>query len=263
MLPPSSIPASGSALHGKTRLVYLPGIDGTGRLLHRQPRLFEEYDVSCVSYPQYGPNTYDELVSLGEAKLPAEGGVVLAESFGVAVALMLALKRPELVRHLVLVNGFAYYPRRPLIHLLASLGSYLPKRPSSSWTRSMRGILFFPPNTSKAEQDAWWDLTADVPMWAYGMRVALITTMDVRPRLRDVSCPTTVFVAPNDRIVPPPAGRLMAKRLPNVRLIEKPLGHAAMIHPDVDVARWLSDTGANSFHATMHRETKRERIATV
>jgi pimeloyl-ACP methyl ester carboxylesterase len=144
------------------------------------------------------------------------------------------------VKRLVLVNGFAYYPRRPLIHLLASLGRFLPKRPASTRTRNMRGILFFPPNTSQPEQDAWWDLTADVPMWAYGMRVALLAKMDLRPRLKEIRCPTTVFVASNDRIVPPPAGRLVAKHLSNARLIEQPFGHTAMIHPEVDVASWLA-----------------------
>lgn len=238
MLPPSSIPVNGPALHGKTRLVYLPGIDGTGRLLHRQPRLFEDYNVRCVSYPQLQPNTYEELFALGEAEL-GDGAIVLAESFGGAVAMMLALKRPDLVRQLVLVNTFAYYPRRPLIRLLAIFGRYLPKRPSSVWTRDLRGILFFPPNTSQPEQDAWWNLTAEVPMWAYGMRIGMLANMDLRSRLNEIQCPTIVFVAPNDRIVPPPAGRLLAKRIPNARLIEMPFGHAAMIHPRLDVAEWL------------------------
>jgi pimeloyl-ACP methyl ester carboxylesterase len=247
---PSSIAASGPALHGKTRLVYLPGIDGTGRLLHRQQRLFREYDVRCVSYPQYQPNTYEELVALGEEQLDSQGGIVLAESFGVAVALMLALKRPERVQRLVLVNGFACFPRKPLIHLLAALGRFLPKRPSATRTRGMRGILFFPPDTPQPEQDAWWDLTADVPMWAYGMRVALVAKMDLRRRLSEIRCPTTVFVAPNDRIVPPPAGRLIARHIPGAALIEMPLSHAAMIHPAVDVASWLADSSipANAKH---------------
>ncbi len=234
-----SIPLRAAKLHAKTRLVYLPGIDGTGRLLHRQQRLFQEYDVRCVNYTQDRPNTYEELVELGEEQLGQEGAIVLAESFGGAVAFMLALKCPERVHQLVLVNTFAYYPRRPLIHLLAFLGRFPPRRPCAVWTRGLRGILFFPPGTSKAEQDAWWELTADVPMWTYGMRCRLLAKLDLRHRLQEIQCPTTIFVAPNDRIVPPPAGRLIAKLLPNARLIEKPLGHVAMIHPDVDVAQWL------------------------
>ena len=40
--------------------------------------------------------------------------VILAESFGGAVALTLALARPDLVGRLVLVNTFAHFPARPL-----------------------------------------------------------------------------------------------------------------------------------------------------
>ncbi len=243
MLLPSSISSAETNRHSKTRprLVYLPGIDGTGRLLHRQPRLSEEYDVRRVCYPQDRPNTYDALAELGEAELPAEGGVVVAESFGGAVALTLALRRPDLVRRLVLVNTFAWYPRQPLIQLLAAGGRYLPRRPGPTWSRNLRGRLFFPPNTPQTEQDAWWRLTADVPLWAYGMRTGLIARLDLRPRLGEIQVPTIVFVSPNDRIVPPPAGRLLAKRIPNARLMEKTAGHAALIHPEVDLARMLAE----------------------
>src|SRR5579862_1201839 len=103
----------------RPRLVYLPGIDGTGRLLFRQRRLLEEYDVRCVSYPQDRPCTYSELAELGAEQLRPDGGIVLAESFGGGVALTLALARPDLVRRMVLVNTFAWFPRRPLIQLLA------------------------------------------------------------------------------------------------------------------------------------------------
>ena len=238
---PSSIPTNGSNLHSKSRLVYLPGIDGTGRLLYRQPRLFDEYDVRCVRYVQDRPNTYEELVSLGEAQLGPEGAIVLAESFGGAVALMLALKRPELVKRLVLVNTFAWYPRQPMIHLAAFFGKYLPTKPSSPRTRGIRGLFFFPPDITKAEQDAWWDQTADVPQRAYGWRFGMLAQVDLRPRLREINIPTLVFVSPNDRVVPPSAGRLIAERLPNARLVEFSAGHAAMIHPQVDMVRLLSE----------------------
>jgi len=223
----------------RSRLVYLPGIDGTGRLLFRQRRLFEEYDVRCVGYPQDRPSTYAELAALGEEQLLPEGGIVLAESFGGAVALTLALKRPELVKRIVLVNTFAYFPRKPLIAMLACVGKFLPQCAGARWTRRLRGSLFFPPGTPQAEQDAWWERTADVPMSAYGMRFAMIAKLDLRPRLPEITIPTTVFVAPNDRVVPPPAGRLLAKRLPNANLIEISAGHAAPIQPDVDIAQWL------------------------
>ncbi|MCE9530500.1 MAG: alpha/beta hydrolase [Planctomycetes bacterium] len=246
---PSLISSTDPHHHSKTRprLVYLPGIDGTGRLLHRQFRLHEEYDVRCVSYPQDRPNTYEELAKLGEAQLEPNGGIVLAESFGGAVALTLALRRPDLVKRLVLVNTFAWFPRRPLINLISILGPFLPRRPAVSWTRGIRGLFFFPPGIPQAFQDEWWDLTSDVPMWAYGMRFGLIADIDLRRELPSIRIPTIVFVSPNDRVVPPPAGRLLAKLLPDARLIERRAGHAAMIHPEVDIAEMLASSPESAF----------------
>jgi pimeloyl-ACP methyl ester carboxylesterase len=51
--------------------------------------------------------------------------------------------------------------------------------------------------------------------------------------------PTLVFVSPNDWVVPPAAGRLLAKRLPRATKLEIPAGHAAMIDPRVNVAAWI------------------------
>src|SRR5690606_23344359 len=100
-------------------VVYLPGIDGTGRLLFRQERLLAGFHVRCVSYPQDDRHTYPDLVALGARALEETGpAVLLAESFGGAVALLIALQRPELVRRLVLVNSFARYPRRLPIDVL-------------------------------------------------------------------------------------------------------------------------------------------------
>ena len=52
-------------------LLYLPGLDGTARLLHRQPDLHARYEVVCQPYPQDRPQTYDGLADLGITALEA------------------------------------------------------------------------------------------------------------------------------------------------------------------------------------------------
>lgn len=224
-------------------VVYLPGIDGTGRLLYRQERLSAEFNVRCVSYPQDDRHTYADLVQLGVRALEETGpGTVLAESFGGAVALMVALARPDLVRRLVLVNTFACYPRRFFIDVAGLFGPWLPMRPSHPATRPLRGFFFFGPGIPKTDRDAFWEQTADVPMRVYGHRCRLLRALDVRPRLSEIRAPAVVFTAPNDWIVPAPAGRALAKHLPRAKLLAVPVGHAAMIDPRVDVAAWLHES---------------------
>lgn len=223
-------------------VIYLPGIDGTGRLLFRQKDLQEKHDLRCISYPQYERHSYADLVKLGISQLEETGpGIVLAESFGGAVALMMALERPDLVRRLLLISTFAYFPRRFIIDILALTGPFLPQMPSHPATRSIRGFFFFGPGIPQKDQDEWWDKTVDVPMSAYGHRFTLIANLDLRPKLAGIAIPTLVFAAPNDWIVPCPASRVLATRLPRARLITAPTGHAAMIDPQVNIASWLAD----------------------
>jgi pimeloyl-ACP methyl ester carboxylesterase len=234
---------------GARTLLYLPGLDGTARLLHRQPGLHARYDVVCQPYSQDEPRTYAGLADLAAGALEARRSpehpraVVLAESFGGGVALMLALRRPELIERLVLVNTFAYFPRRWLIRLAAYFGPWLPARPSPPLTRPLRGFFFFAPETPAAERTAWWERTADVPLRAYGHRTRMIADLDLRPHLHKITVPALVIAAPNDRVVPASAGRELAQLLPKARLLQMRVGHAAMIHPKVDVARWLDDSG--------------------
>lgn len=225
-------------------VVYLPGIDGTGKLLYRQTGLRERFDLRCASYPQDDRHTYTDLVAVGIRHLEEAGpAVVLAESFGGAVALMVALQRPDLVRRLVLVNTFAHYPRRLWIDVLSRVGPWLPNKPSHPATRGIRGRFFFGRNITPAERDEWWDRTEGVPMRVYGYRFGLLANLDLRPRLPGIDIPALVFASSNDWVVPAHAGHLLAKRLPRARLIGIPAGHAAMIDPRVDVASWLERPG--------------------
>lgn len=231
--------------HEKKPVIYFPGLDGTGRLLHRQQDLLDSYDVQCESYPQDRPQTYEELADHAAEQLkqnhPGEAAIVLAESFGGAVAMTFALRHPQLVERIVFVNTFARYPRRLLILLGAWFGNFLPARPSPPRSRSLRGFFFFPKDISKSERDEFWKRTADVPMRAFGYRMALIAKLDLRPRLAEITMPALVLTASNDKVVHPKAGRELATLLPAATLVEKPVGHGALIHPDVNIANLLKE----------------------
>jgi pimeloyl-ACP methyl ester carboxylesterase len=117
----------------------------------------------------------------------------------------------------------------------------LPARPSHPATRAVRGLFFFSPDIPSAERQEWWERTADVPMHAFGRRFRLIAELDLRPRLREIQTPTLVIAADDDRVVPASAGKLLARWLPNATLLSLRVGHAAMIHPKINIARLLRE----------------------
>ena len=226
-------------------VLYLPGLDGTGRLLYRQVGLFRDYRVLCESYPQDRPQTYESLAATAARHLEdasaGQPGIVLAESFGGGVALTLALMRPELIERMVLVNTFAHYPDRVRISLIAWLSKFLPSGPVHAASRRLRASFFFSSELTAKDLDAFWERTADVPMSAMGVRLRMIRELDLRARLGEITVPTLVLTSRDDGIVPPAAGRELARRLPCARLFKIRAAHAALIHPRIDVARFLCD----------------------
>ncbi len=221
-------------------LLYLPGIDGTGRLLYAQPRLHRHFHVTAMPYPQDEIHQYDGLLQQAIDNLTSLGeATVLAESFGGAIGMMLALERPTRVSRLVLVNTFAWYPRRAWIGLAALVGRLFPERPPSRLWQPMRSYFTFGPGVPLEIREEWWRRTADVPLAVLGHRLRLIWSLDLRPRLGDISVPTWILAAPNDRIVPAVAGRRLALAVPSARLWQPRVGHAALVHPAVDVEAWL------------------------
>ncbi len=223
-------------------LVYLPGLEGTGQLLFQQTRLFQHYEVHGIAYPQNRAGTFEELADQAAVPLEKAGsGIVLAESFGGVVALTLALQKPELIQRLILVNTFAYFPRRPVIEALAWMGRFLQEKPSPSTTRKFREHFFFSPDVPASTRVEWWKRTGVVPMGAMGRRLQLVKDVDLRPQLSVISVPSLVLVSRDDRVVPPGAGMLLAQRLPHARLLRLRVGHAALVHPQVDVACLLGN----------------------
>ncbi len=251
----------------KPPVIYLPGLDGTGRLLYRQQELCDSYDVQCESYPQDRPQTYEELADTAAERFKSRRGtepaVLLAESFGGAVGITFALRHPELVERIVFVNTFARYPRRGRILLAGWLGGWLPRKPAHPMTRRFRSLFFFPKEIPQSERNEWWSRTADVPLRAFGYRLKLISQLDLRPRLGEITQPALVLVSPNDRVVHPKAGRELARLLPQAKVLEIPVGHAAMVHPNVNVARLLKDPGywEPASSAEMRSKSDEDRLA--
>lgn len=224
-------------------LVYLPGIDGSGDLLlGTAARLAERFTLLRLCYRPSGEDSYAALARSIDALLEERGAgrvLLLAESFGVAVALQLALDFPDRVAALALVNGFAHHPWR-LRLLCSQVGAPLLQ---GAFFRVCRRIvspaaLLGPRDVPevRARFLASGGVALDP---AYRRRLSMIRGLDLRPRLGELRAPLALFASDQDRIVPAlRAAQEIAARVPHATL--EVLGRAGHLVLPLPEEPWLA-----------------------
>jgi len=186
-------------------LVYVPGIDGSGELLlDTAARLERRFRLTRLRYAGHEARDYAALaasVARCLTALDAPRVLVLAESFGVALALQLALDHAPRVAGLALVNGFARFPDRFGLALTRGVFTLAPE----AWIHRararfvQRGLI-----APRHDERALHALLALGGNWfgaGYRARLELIRALDLRPRLAEVRCPVALFAADHDRVV--------------------------------------------------------------
>ena len=213
-------------------LVYIPGIDGTGEyLLGTADRLREHFRLIMIEYFDDDsplPDSYEHHAATLHEALTEHNlhpDLLLAESFGGAVALQYCLDHPGEIQGLALVNTFPWYRRRTKLRLTRLLFPltrtrlfYALRRRLAPWAlfgqlREPEALRLF-----QARTDPIFDSL-------YARRLALIAHLDLRPRLEEIDCPVLLFASEKDRVVDSVRqARLMHSLLPHSRLHIIPLG---------------------------------------
>lgn len=219
--------------HGPA-LAYLPGIDGTGRLLLGcAERLERRFRLVCLRYEAEGEDSYGALAASAAAELRGAGvdaTLLVAESFGGAVALRMALDHPDLVRGAAIVNSFARYPSpgrlrvsRALAPLVTPSLFRLGRRALAPWAlfgarRNPEVVRAF-----QAVGGTWFDD-------GYRRRLRMIQGLDLVAELPRLAAPVALFAADRDRIVRSvSAARAMLAALPDAELQVLPgAGHLVL-----------------------------------
>ena len=111
-------------------LVYVPGLDGSGEMLFaHEDEVARRFRLLRVPSRTDSAFDYDDLVGDVLAAMDDENvgrATVFAESFGGSVALELALRRPDRVERLVMLNTFAWFPNRALLRWGGALARSAP-----------------------------------------------------------------------------------------------------------------------------------------
>jgi pimeloyl-ACP methyl ester carboxylesterase len=236
-------------------LVYLPGMDGTGKLLRPQITALEQsFDIRRLSIPVNDLTDWDGLVSqLAELirievgdKMPRRSVYICGESFGGCLAMKLAITAPELCDRLILVNPASSFRQQAWMRLGANFTHLLP---AGLYRLSCLALLPFlaalermPITNQNDLLQVMQAVDCRTAMW----RVALLNQFDVTmEQLGSIGQPTLVISSGRDRLLPSVVeGKVLTAQIPLAcsHLIPDG-GHAALLEKDVDLHRILCTRG--------------------
>jgi pimeloyl-ACP methyl ester carboxylesterase len=230
-------------------LVYVPGMDGTGRLFYRQvPLLAPRFRVVTYALRDDAPHMealVEDLDRVVRAVTAVdERAVLVGESFGGTLTLSYALAHPRRLRGIVVLNSFARFLPQAHLHL-ARAGIRMMPWGAMALVRRLTAFRMHSPHTHRREIRRFLSETRRTARRGYLDRLRMLTAYDLRDRLADIRVPALFLAADRDHLVPSVGqARYMADRVPGAALrILEGHGHVCLIAPGVDLGRIIEEWG--------------------
>jgi pimeloyl-ACP methyl ester carboxylesterase len=197
-----------------------------GEALHRK---IVAKEPITVEYLVNQLHTYlDQFVQLAPYNL-------VSSSLGGKVAVEFAAKYPQLVNRVVLIcpSGMGDVEQLPIMAGVKAQDAY-----------AMVRSVFHRPRKADGELLRYYKAKFSNRVWKKGFLRTVNGTLDhsVRARMKDVTCPTLLVSATNDKVCDPKTATEAARELPNghFRMIEK-CGHAPQIEKHWLINRLVVD----------------------
>lgn len=222
-----------------------PGASGLSNFSRNVEAFAGRYRVFAIDLPCYGKSTklriteplwtfygrviarFIEVLELGKAHL-------VGNSAGGAASLKCALDYPERVERLVLMGpggGYSLFEKQPSDGILSLVTFYFPPGPSLARMREFVKYLVFDPSTLTDELLQQRVDTASDPETAEYMPLRAGPNMPPieelwRERLDRLPHETLIIWGREDRVNPMDQGLILARQIPNARLLVVPkCGH--------------------------------------
>jgi pimeloyl-ACP methyl ester carboxylesterase len=233
-------------------LVYIAGLDGTGELFYKQiPALSRSYRVLTFRSRESGQFTYDDLTGdvaaiinkASSGEVGSGRAVIVGESFGGTVAMQFAIRFPELVERLVVVNSFPRFHPRWKIEIAALFAPIVP--PQFTWLlrRGANRLGMMLDGVDAEDRHRFFQAVRGVNPEGHARRLRLIAELDIENRLSEIQAPTLFIAGSKDYLIKSVReAQAMAARTPNavVKIIEG-AGHACLLGNKVILADLLAD----------------------
>lgn len=100
-----------------SKLVLLPGLDGSGELFAPLLSFLQHFECQIISLPNTTNQNYQFLAEYVLTQLPKDDFILLAESFSGPIAILLSQQRNKNLKGIILVATFISPPRKHLVLL--------------------------------------------------------------------------------------------------------------------------------------------------
>jgi pimeloyl-ACP methyl ester carboxylesterase len=183
------------------KLVLLPGMDGTGKLL--QPlvhALGDRIETQVIDYPAHEKLGYPELIDRIVAQIPTDGTdfAILAESFAGPIGLTLAQQHHPGLRGLILAVTFAIPPRKQLLQLTKLLPMpWLLAQPVPCW---LAGRIMMGPAPPEDRLDALCSVMKEMDPEVIANRFEEVRDLELDPTA--IELPVMYIQATDDLLLP-------------------------------------------------------------
>jgi pimeloyl-ACP methyl ester carboxylesterase len=230
--------------------VFLPGMDGSGQLYHRQiETLSSHFDLRCLTISPDDLSDWDELadrviVLLQEELRYKTAPVYLCgESFGGCLALKIATKDPKLVKKLILVNAASCFNQRPLLGLGIGVTRVIPDFLHRSSALVLLPFIAALSRISPIDRRSLLKAMQSVPPETVSWRLSMLQRFQINPlELARLSFSVLVVASQSDRLLPSVTeGRKLIHQLPKAKLVILPdSGHTCLLETDIHLKEILN-----------------------
>ncbi|MGI9595606.1 MAG: alpha/beta fold hydrolase [Acidimicrobiales bacterium] len=235
-------------------IVLVPGLDGTAELFYRQiAPLARRFNVVAFPLPDRRRASMDDLVddlALLVTEVSRSGAILCGESFGGALSMSLALRYPELVKGLVIINSFPYLSNRFELAVAPWLIKIVPWAAMPAVRRFTEHRLHSA-HTLPEDLQQFRTRMRKIKRDGYIRRLEILAHYDLRGSLGEIEVPVLFLAGTDDKLLPSAHwAEYMGRRVPNsdVRLLPG-YGHCCLINHDLDLGEivgpwWLDQVSS-------------------
>lgn len=190
------------------KCVLLPGLDGSGIFFVDLVKALEgKAETLVLTYPGHGPQSYAALADHLRRQMPDGDYVLVGESFGGPLAILLAGQAEVKPKGLILAASFVHNP----FPLLGGLfGPALPGLLNAKALPVMESVLLRP-----GDHDLAWKLFQTVSKLSPDVvkdRIKAVTTCDVTKPLAQLDMPILYLQGSEDKLISAAHGALVAAK---------------------------------------------------